>query len=686
MAATGPDSVLALPCSRLEVPPVSEEPLHILIVEDSPTDMKLVVQALRRMARSFDYERIENEAAMRAALSAQTWDVILSDWSLPTFSGLGALAVARELGLDIPFILVSGTIGEEVAVEAIRAGAHDYVLKDRLTRLVPSVERELRESEARRQRRRAEEALRISEFRFRRLADSGIVGIAIADVLGNVHEANEAYLDMLGYSREEMISGGARWPDMTPAEWQASDATAVESLRKDGVSPIREKEYLRKDGTRVPVLVGAAMLDEPMYITFAADLTQRKRVEKALAISEEQLRQAQKMEAVGQLAGGVAHDFSNLLSVILTCSELLLADLNEVDPSREYADEIQKAGVRAAEVTKQLLMFSRQQMLEPQVLDLNALVANMDRLLRRLVRENVELITVTGSCLGNVKADQGSVEQMVMNLVVNARDAMSAGGKITIETTNVTLDADQERTPVGSKAGPYVMLAITDTGVGMNAATQARIFEPFFTTKERGKGTGLGLSTVFGIVQQCGGSIALRSELGRGTTFTVYLPRVNEAVAVTQAVVAASMAPGSETILVVEDEDHVRAAVRVILMRAGYRVLEARGGDDALLVAEKCRDHIHLLLTDVIMPGMNGPELAERMVVLRPDLRVLCMSGYTDVGIAGSGALASEFAYLQKPLTAEALTRKVRAVLDAPVRVLGLDLQPPVTVLGIRAG
>ena len=646
---------------------MSEQPLSVLIVEDSATDMKLLVQSLQKLGRPIEFDRVEDEAAMRAALTARTWDLIVSDWSLPRFSGLAALTVAKQVDLDLPFIIVSGTIGEEMAVEAMRAGAHDYVLKGKLARLVPIVERELRDSERRRQQRRAEDALRISEARFRHLAESGIVGIAIADIAGNFHDANQAFLDMVGYSRGEMQSGAVRWTDMTPPEWRASDAVAVERIQRNGVAPIYEKELIRKDGTLLSILTGSAMLDHLMCISFVADLTERKRAEKALAASEEQLRQAQKMDAVGRLAGGVAHDFNNVLSVILPYAQLIRDDLALADPLRGYAEEIYKAGARAADLTKQLLMFSRQQVMEPQVLDLNVVLGNMHKMLRRLVGEDVELTMVAEQSLGGVKADRGSVEQVIMNLVVNARDAMPTGGTLTIETTNVVLDEEYEMSHLGVKAGHHVMLAVSDTGIGMDKATQARIFEPFFTTKAKDKGTGLGLSMVFGIAQQSGGSVAVDSEPGRGTTFRIYLPRVNETAVASSPTVATSILEGTETILLVEDEDQVRAAASNILRRNGYIVIEARNGGEAILICEKRPERIHLLLTDVVMPLMSGPDLATRLVALRADMRVLCMSGYIDDSILRHGVLESKIAYLQKPITRDSLTRKVRQVLDAPI-------------------
>ncbi len=764
------------------------DPLRVLLVEDQETDAKLVLQALRRLDRLVEHERVEDAAAMRAALAGKQWDLILSDWSMPKFSGMAALSVMKELQIDLPFIIVSGTVGEEAAVDAMRAGAHDYVLKDKLARLAPAVERELRDAANRSAQRQAEEelraqearfraliekshegvlltaadgrllymspagrrlvgavdspsvnsfdfvhpddrariaelrakirdqpnasvtiefravlpdgsirwlesvgtnllhepaigafvanfrdvterkqaveALRLSEARFARLADSGIIGIVLADVNGKVLEANDAYLQMIGYSREELLAGKVNWSQMTPPEWQAGDERAVAQLKSEGVASPWEKEMFRKDGSRVPVLLGVAMLDYPNVVTFCADLTERKRAEAALRRSEEQLRQSQKMEAVGRLAGGVAHDFNNVLSVILSYTALLIEDTRGGDPMRDDLAEIKKAAERAANLTRQLLLFSRQQIFEPKVLDLNDLLIQMDKMLHRLVGEDVDLFLSPARSLGRVKIDPGHVEQVVMNLVVNARDAMSTGGKLTIETENVVLDEEYARQHVGVKPGAYVMLAVNDTGAGMDKATQTRIFEPFFTTKGVGKGTGLGLSTVFGIVQQNHGSIWVYSEPGKGSTFKVYLPRVDEEVDAVKGRAFLTVMRGSETILLVEDEEQVRAVARGILRRNGYQVIEAANPGEALLLCESYQGLIHLLLTDVVMPHMSGPELAKRLSAVRPDMRVLCMSGYTDDSVVRHGVLESHMAFIQKPFTPESLTTKVREVLD----------------------
>ncbi|HEY5281173.1 MAG TPA: response regulator [Polyangia bacterium] len=646
-------------------------PLRVLLVEDSPTDAKLVVQALSKLGRPLEYERVETAEDMRAALEKGTWDLVLSDWSMPRFSAPAALELLKGTKLDLPFIIVSGTIGEDTAVEAMLTGAHDYVLKDKLGRLMPAIERELRECKDRVARRNAESALRENEARFRRLADSGIIGIATVDLLGNILDANDAYLTMVGYSREEVARGAVRWADLIPPEFRPWNERATEQLKVSGVATPWEMETFRKDGSRVPVLVGVALLDYPKCIAFIADLTGRKeaeagrkRAEAALWQSEEQLRQAQKMEAVGRLAGGVAHDFNNVLSVIQGYSEMILDDLTSLDPLRTSIEEIRKAALRAAGLTRQLLMFSRQQVSEPKVIDLSGVLTNMDSMLQRILGEDIELVLVPPRSSDRVSVDPSHIEQVILNIVVNARDAMPTGGKLTIETASVFLDEAYALSHLPAKSGPYIMLAISDTGVGMDGETQARIFEPFFTTKEVGKGTGLGLSTVFGIVKQSGGNVWVYSEPGKGTTFKVYLPRVDATIDVLRPTASPTTLRGSETILLVEDEEQVRTIVQSILVRQGYRVIVAQNATEALLLCEQHLQTIDLLLTDVVMPHMSGPELARRLLTSRPAMKVLCMSGYTDDSIVRHGVLESGVAFLQKPVTPASLARKIREILD----------------------
>jgi two-component system cell cycle sensor histidine kinase/response regulator CckA len=396
------------------------------------------------------------------------------------------------------------------------------------------------------------------------------------------------------------------------------------------------------------------------------DTTEAKRAQARIAVTEEQLRQSQKMEAVGVLAGGVAHDFNNLLSVILCYGDLVVGQIGTESPLRADVDEIGKAARRAADLTRQLLMFSRQQVLEPKVLDLNEVLASMEKMLHRILGADVDFVSLVGQKELRVKVDPSSLEQVVMNLVVNAREAMPRGGKLTLETAHVLLDEEYAKLHLGVKPGPYVMLAVTDTGGGIDKAAQARIFEPFFTTKDKGKGTGLGLSTVFGIVQQSGGSIWLYSEPGKGTTFKVFLPSVNLPTDSTRPAALPIDAGGNETILLVEDDEQLRLVTGSILRRLGYEVVLACNASEALLQSEALASPIHLMLTDVIMPRLSGAELAKRLAVSRPEMRVLYMSGYTDDSIVRHGVLEATMSFLQKPITLRSLTAKVREVLDAP--------------------
>lgn len=527
--------------------------------------------------------------------------------------------------------------------------------------------------------RRAAEALQVSEARFRHLAESGIIGIIIADTLGNIQEANDEFLRIVGFSREDLLAGKVSWANMTPPEWRAMDDLAIEQLGKTGVAKPWAKEYLRKDGTRVPVLVGVTMLEPPRCICFALDRTEqnqaiavaeresadRERTEETLRETEAQLRQSQRMEAIGTLAGSIAHDFNNLLSVILSYAELLANDLETADPMRGELEQISRAGRRANDLTRQLLAFSRRQVLQPEVVNLNDVISGMSKMLLRVIGEDVELALLPATDLGAVFVDPGQIEQVLLNLIVNARDAMPSGGRLAVETANVDLDLAYAAEHLDVAPGRYVMLGVSDDGTGMDRATQARVFEPFFTTKSQGKGTGLGLSTVFGIVKQSGGSVWVYSEPGHGTTFKVYLPRSDAPVSPTErAAPQPGSFRGSETVLLVEDDEQVRNVACAILSRSGYHVLEAATGGDALLICEQHEATIDVLVTDVVMPRMSGRQLWERLAPLRPEMKVLFMSGYTDDAIVRHGVLSSELAFVQKPLMPGPLLMKLRGVLD----------------------
>ena len=513
--------------------------------------------------------------------------------------------------------------------------------------------------------RSAQEGLRRSEINFRSLVTHSPYGVCRCGSDGILLDVNPALVAMLGYSSGKNLVGRNLANLYSDSQQWFSLADSLHLLEKFQGLPA---DWLRDDRTVVSVrLSGRAFRDERntvFFELFAEDVTERRAL-------EQQLRQAQKMEAVGRLAGGIAHDFNNLLMVISGYSEFLLGQLGDDPTLRGHAQEIANAAGRATSLTRQLLAFSRKQMLAPKIVDLNSVVTENVKMLTRLIGEDIDLVMVPGPDIGAVKADPGQIEQVIMNLAVNARDAMPHGGKLTIETANVTLDATYARFHAPVKPGDYVMLAISDTGVGMDADTQAHIFEPFYTTKGL-KGTGLGLSTVYGIVKQSEGYIWLYSEAGKGTSFKIYLPRLSatgEALVTEPALAAEADQPtlGHETILLVEDEENLRRLAHQYLENQGYTVIDAADGAAAIQISQAHKGPIHLLLTDVIMPGMNGRELANQVSPTRPEMRVLYMSGYTENHIGHNGTLDQGITLLQKPFTLPALKAKVREMLDTPL-------------------
>ncbi|MFA6147185.1 MAG: PAS domain S-box protein [bacterium] len=487
--------------------------------------------------------------------------------------------------------------------------------------------------------------------------------IVVTDTRGVIQYVNPAFERITGYDRLEVIGQNPRFlkSGLHDAAFYANLWCTLQR------GEVWRGTFLdkRKDGTLCEEDAVISPVRDPSgqvvnYVAVKRDVTEVRRM-------EEQLRQSQKMEAVGRLAGGVAHDFNNLLTAISGYSELLLHRLPAYSTLRRNVEEIRKAGDRAAALTRQLLAFSRRQVLQPKVLDLNTVVTTMEQMLRRLIGEDIELLTDLSPSLSRVKADPGQIEQVIVNLAVNARDAMPGGGRITVSTADTCLSPAYAAAHPEVRPGPHVLLSVADTGHGMSDETQAHLFEPFFTTKERGKGTGLGLATVYGIVQQSGGHIRVNSAADSGSTFLIYLPRVETAEDRVQGTDRPSLphpSPGTETILLAEDEEVVRRLTREILSENGYKVLEAENGREALLLSEAHRGEIHLLLTDVVMPKMSGRELTERIRPLRPGLRILYMSGYTDDAILRHGVLEDGIPFLQKPFTPEDLARKVREVLD----------------------
>ena len=507
-----------------------------------------------------------------------------------------------------------------------------------------------------------EEALRRSESRYRSLVQSAVYGIYRSSLEGKFLDVNPALIAMLGYdSAEEVLGLDPRQDVFLNPEQQSR---LMKEFARSGRLDDLEVRWRRKDGNAITVRLSGRAVNTPegpdqVLEIIAQDVTERR-------VLEDQFRQAQKMEAVGRLAGGVAHDFNNLLMVVSGYTEVLRERTDRSNPLYPKIEAIQQAADRATTLTRQLLAFSRKQLLELKVVDVNAIVGDIERLLRPLIGENIELITRLAPDLGRTRADAGQIEQVIMNLVVNSKDAMPDGGKITLQTANASLDEDLRREHSYIQPGPYVMLSVSDNGHGMDKETQARIFEPFFTTKGKSKGTGLGLSTVYGIIKQSGGYVFVQSETGRGTTFRIYLPRVEDAAEPLGQVRAAQAASGgSETVLLVEDEESVRQLVRETLEAKGYKVLEADHGAAALRIVSAHQGAIDMLITDVVMPGMSGRELARQLSTSHPQTKVLYLSGYTEDAIVHQGVLDPGTAFLQKPFTLQMLSRKVREVLSS---------------------
>jgi two-component system, cell cycle sensor histidine kinase and response regulator CckA len=768
---------------------MSSSPLRLVIVEDNPSDVRLVLHELRQAGFEPDAIRVDNPTDFQAALSTNP-DVILCDYNLPQFSAPHALELLQESGRDTPFLIVSGSIGEETAVEAMKRGVTDYLLKDRLGRLGPAIQQAIAQRKLREAENRAREELQKSEEQLRAFFDTTNAAMAVVDREGRHLRANDSYTHMAGFSRRELlesrfvdhihegdladaegsfhrlISGEA---DELQTEWRYLRANgetgfaevnlvriesgtglpprvAIVALdiseRKRSEAAILEREHLlrniianipcgvfwkdrnsvyigcndrfaqycghesaltalgataqsvfasrveadvseaddrrviesgelilnreeirtRADGTQIQILTSKVPLRDARgeivgVLGVNQDITERKKL-------EEQYRQSQKMEAIGQLAGGIAHDFNNLLTVINGYSGMLLTQTERLDDAtRSSLLEIHQAGERAASLTAQLLAFSRKTIVAPRVMNLNEVIAEITKLLGRLLGDDIRLNTALQSNLRSIRADRGQVEQVILNLVVNARDAMPKGGRLTLETANVEITEGGAFYP-DCPPGRYVRLAVSDTGTGMTNEVKAKIFEPFFTTKPPGKGTGLGLATVYGIVKQAGGHISAYTEVGVGTTFKVLLPAMIGSEDRSEEAPAPALKKGSETLLLVEDEESVRRYARVALESLGYTVIEAANGLQALDRAAMFDGPIHMLLTDVVMPEMGGRDLVERLRLQRPELHVLYMSGYTDDVIVRHGVIEESDAFLQKPFTPIDLARRVRVLLD----------------------
>jgi PAS domain S-box-containing protein len=644
-------------------PPVvnAEPPLQVLIVEDAPDDARLLVEYLREASFSFEHEVVDDRKGYEAALKRGGWDLILCDYRLPDIDATEALALLRASDPDLPFILVSGRIGESAAAGAMRAGAHDFVMKSALSRLPAVVERELRDAETRRESRRAESALRRSQELFRDIADTIQEVFWIRDARDHrVLFVSTAFETVFGRPPDAVLADAGAFLEYVHPEDKAR-FRALEPHRLEGRSDL-DYRIVRPDGTvrwihsrSFPVLDASGHVVR--VVGAAEDVTERRAL-------EDRMQHAMKMEAVGRLAGGVAHDFNNVLTVVLGLAETLLLDKQPGHPDQAPLREICSAALRGAGISRQLLAFSRREPFEPRLMDVNPSVQGLVKLLHRLIGEDVEVRTNLGTGPLAVEADAGQLEQALVNLAVNARDAMPEGGTLTLATEAVVTGASPAQ-HAGLPAGAWVMVSVNDTGTGMDAETMRHLFEPFFTTKQPGKGTGLGLATVHGVVEQARGHLCVHSTLGRGSRFEIFLPAGDAALLPRFAGSEASAVRGGcETLLVVEDDRPVRDLVVAFLRSLGYTVLAPETSIDAVDMANGHPGPIDAVITDVVMPQVGGPEVVRRLLGLRPDICVLFMTGYNDDHALRQRVISDGALLLQKPFSMDELARVVRKCLD----------------------
>jgi hypothetical protein len=636
--------------------------MRLLQIEDSESDADMILRLLMQAGFEVLSQRVDDAEGLRRALDDPTWDLIIADYHLPGFDAPAALRILQECGKDIPCIVVSGMMGEDTAVEMMKSGAHDYLTKNNLTRLVPAVERELAEAERRRETRRAQEELRESEERLALAVEATQIGTFdlypqsgkliwskfAQQHFGLSHEAEVTYDTFLRAVHTDDRERAAR--TLQAALRCENGGEYTDDYRAVGIEDGQER-WLSSRGR-----VFFDALSQPIRVVgVILNITERKRL-------EQQLLQSQKLESVGRLAGSIAHDFNNLLTIINGYAHLVLAEMGPENSLRESMQELSKAAMQAAGLTRQLLSFSRRQVAEPKTIAVNEFIKDYENMLRRLLGENIELTLNLDREAGSFRADPGQMGQVLMNLAVNAKDAMPDGGKLLIETSNMMVDDLFARTHLSVSPGKYVVLTVTDSGTGMTAEVKSHLFEPFFTTKEPGKGTGLGLSTVYGIVvNQSSGSVWVYSEPGHGTTFKLFFPSFGFESKTESAAGVEQLSSKGETILLAEDEAGVRKYTRGILERYGYVVIESCDGAEALSVARSHPGPIHMLLTDIIMPTMGGMELAEKFTAEFPTIPVLFMSGYTDQIMRHWNALT---AYIQKPFSLSDLLTQVRDLLD----------------------
>jgi two-component system cell cycle sensor histidine kinase/response regulator CckA len=632
------------------------QPYRILIVEDDSSLAQPICGTLESSQDShFQFVRAASLEAGLPVLAAEAADALLLNPFVLGCSGVSTVAKIHSQFNSLPLIVLLPHEKEALAEKFLDAGASEYAM---LQSLGPQLLEKVLLYAIERQ--RTAGVLRQSEKRFRDLFDNATDILFTLDTQGNITSLNKSAEDVMGWPSSEVLQTNIR-NFVAPEHLNVCVQMMQRILNGEELQHF-EIAMLRKDGRTVLLETSARLIRSDESIVgiqgIARDVTERRNL-------ENMVRQSQKLEAIGRLSGGLAHDFNNLLCVISGHTELLAERLDAEFPGLKNVTQIKKAVDSASSLVRQLLAFSRKQVFHPRILDLNAIVVETEKLLGRLIGENVEFVSALHPALGSVRVDPVQIEQVLMNLVLNARDAMPQGGKLAIETSNVDLNEACRSKRANIPAGKYVVLAVTDNGSGMDEETQNRIFEPFYTTKELGKGTGLGLATVYGIVKQSGGSIWVYSEPGQGTTFKIYIPRVDQPLAAESSRKApADLQAGTETVLLVENSEPLRALAREFLRSSGYAVLDAENGKEALRIAKAFSGPIHLLLTDVIMPGMGGKQLAEHLASLRPATKVLYMSGYSDDAIVQSGMLGTEMIFLEKPFTRDILLRKVRAVLD----------------------
>lgn len=638
--------------------------IRVLLVDDEEDFYVLMRDLLTGIPGShYEVDWAGSYDAALGILEADQHAVWLVDYRLGVHDGLELMREALSRGNKAPMILMTGQGDHEIDMAAMKIGASDYLQKQHMD--ARTLERSIRYAL---ERARSQESVQVSEMRFRSAFYGAVTGMALTSIDGRFLRVNRSLCDMLGYSVAELM-GKSFQTIVHPDDLQNSQRL-FEALMCNGRPAQLEQRFLHKRGGTVWTYWSVSLLRDSQggpqnFLSQIHDLTESKRTEEALRQSEELLHKAQKMEAVGRLAGGVAHDFNNILTVISGYATVLSKGLASNPALQREADEIQTSAERAATLTRQLLALSRKQLLNPKVLNLNDVVKGVEKMLQRLIGEDVELRMQLDETIGLVKVDPGQIEQVILNLAINARDAMPSGGKLTIETAPWIQERPAQLSEGGIPSGRYTAFIVTDTGIGMTEDVKSHLFEPFFTTKGRDKGTGLGLATCHGIIKQSGGYIHVYTEPGHGTAFKIYLPVVEGAAEdIRRTTEAAVVHPGSETVLLVEDEAPVREFAVRSLREAGYAVLEARNGVEALrLLQEQASRKVDIMVTDVIMPQMGGKELADQLRQLRPATRILFVSGYTGDALDNSGVLQTGAAFLEKPFSAARLTQKIREVL-----------------------